>query len=90
LAELQRRSGTAVLFISHDLGIVRSIADHVYVVQRGSIVEAGPTEGLFGAPAHAYTRSLLDAVPAVGRPFVRPPAAADRQREPQPEGSTAP
>jgi peptide/nickel transport system ATP-binding protein len=58
---MERRYGTALLFISHDLGVVRSIADHVYVMRHGRIQEEGPTEPIFDAPAHPYTRELLAA-----------------------------
>jgi peptide/nickel transport system ATP-binding protein len=61
LAELAERSGLAYLFVSHDLEVVGSIADRVYVMQRGRIVEEGPTSAVFGEPRHAYTRSLLAA-----------------------------
>jgi microcin C transport system ATP-binding protein len=67
LAELQRARGMAMLFITHDLNIVRRIADRVAVMQRGEIVETGATEAIFAAPRHAYTRMLLAAEPA-GRP----------------------
>jgi peptide/nickel transport system ATP-binding protein len=66
IADMQRRYGTAVLFISHDLGVVRSIADAVYVLRRGEIVEHGPSEDLFQHPKHAYTRELLTAAPVLG------------------------
>ncbi|MEM7319682.1 MAG: ABC transporter ATP-binding protein [Pseudomonadota bacterium] len=57
--------GTAVLFISHNLGVVREFADRVYVIYRGRIVEDGPTRALFGNPRHAYTRALMSAVPRI-------------------------
>ncbi len=63
LKELQTRLGMAMLFITHDLGIVRRIADRVCVMTQGKIVEEGPTAQVFSAPAHAYTRKLLDAEP---------------------------
>jgi oligopeptide transport system ATP-binding protein len=64
VAELQARLGMAVVFITHDLGIVRRIATRVVVMRRGEVVETGPTEQVFAAPAHPYTRLLLDAEPA--------------------------
>ncbi|MDX7949769.1 ABC transporter ATP-binding protein [Lichenihabitans sp. Uapishka_5] len=63
LKDLQARHGMAMLFITHDLGIVRRIADDVCVMQKGRIVEAGPTAAVFAAPQHAYTRMLLAAEP---------------------------
>lgn len=57
--------GTAVLFISHNLGVVREFADRVYVIYRGNIVEDGPTDALFANPQHAYTRALMSAVPRI-------------------------
>jgi len=57
--------GTAVLFISHNLGVVREFADRVYVIYRGNIVEDGPTTALFANPQHAYTRALMSAVPRI-------------------------
>jgi microcin C transport system ATP-binding protein len=67
LSELQREMGMAMLLITHDLGIVRRMAEHVYVMQSGEIVEEGATEALFKAPKHAYTRHLLAAEPK-GKP----------------------
>ena len=55
--------GTAVLFISHNLGVVREFADRTYVIYRGRIVESGPTAMVFENPAHAYTRALMAAQP---------------------------
>ena len=63
LKELQRRLGMAMLFITHDLGIVRKLADTVCVMKEGKIVEQGPVERVFTAPEHAYTRALLAAEP---------------------------
>jgi microcin C transport system ATP-binding protein len=67
LADLKRREGLSMLFISHDLGIVRRIADRVCVMQGGEIVEQGPVADLFANPQHPYTKKLLAAEPK-GRP----------------------
>jgi len=74
LKSLQERLGMAILFITHDLGIVRQMADRICVMQDGEIVERGDTETVFEAPRHAYTRHLLAAEPA-GTP---PAGDADR------------
>ncbi len=71
LKDLQRRLGMALLFITHDLGIVRKMADHVCVMTQGEIVEAGPVAEVFDAPCHPYTRKLLAAEPS-GRPNPAP------------------
>ncbi|NGM46107.1 ABC transporter ATP-binding protein [Rhodobacter sp. SGA-6-6] len=63
LADLQKRLGMAIVFITHDLGIVRRFADRVAVMRAGEMVETGPAERLFTAPEHPYTRMLLDAEP---------------------------
>ncbi|WP_372800199.1 ABC transporter ATP-binding protein [Paracoccus seriniphilus] len=63
LAELKEDEGLSMLFISHDLGIVRRIADRVCVMKDGQIVEQGPTEQIFSDPRHEYTRMLLAAEP---------------------------
>ena len=63
LAELQRTLGMAIVFITHDLGIVRRLADRVYVMRQGEIVEEGATDALFTAPRHEYTKMLLEAEP---------------------------
>ena len=67
LARLKAERGLAMLFITHDLGIVRKIADRVCVMTNGEIVETGPTEAVFSDPQHAYTRHLLAAEPK-GKP----------------------
>ena len=63
LKELQARRGMAMLFITHDLGIVRRIADEVAVMQKGRIVETGPVAEVFERPRHDYTKMLLAAEP---------------------------
>lgn len=63
LKDLQLRYGMAMLFITHDLGIVRKIADDVCVMQRGRIVESGPVGSIFSHPSHIYTKTLLAAEP---------------------------
>ncbi len=67
LDSLKSRNGMSMLFITHDLGIVRRIADRVCVMNKGRIVEAGPTARIFADPQHDYTRHLLAAEPK-GRP----------------------
>ena len=67
LASLQQRYGFAILFISHDLGVVEQIADRVAVMYRGHIVELGTREDVFDRPHHPYTRTLLAATPRIGR-----------------------
>ncbi|MDR7277270.1 ABC transporter ATP-binding protein [Catenuloplanes atrovinosus] len=64
LRDLQRSLGLTILFISHDLPVVRYVSDTVAVMRRGRIVETGPTDTVLAAPAHEYTRSLLTAATA--------------------------
>jgi len=70
LKQTQQRLGMSMLFITHDLGIVRKLADRVCVMQRGKIVEQGPVERVFATPEHPYTRALLAAEP---KPDPAPP-----------------
>ena len=66
IRELQRDLGTAVIFITHDMGVVAQMADDVVVMLRGRKVEQAPVAELFAAPRHAYTQALLAAVPRLG------------------------
>ncbi|MGF1561801.1 MAG: dipeptide ABC transporter ATP-binding protein [Geminicoccaceae bacterium] len=65
LNDLQRERELTMLFISHDLALVRSIADYVAVIYKGEVVDFGPTEEVFTPPHHPYTQELLDAVPLI-------------------------
>ncbi|MEV5078744.1 ABC transporter ATP-binding protein [Streptomyces sp. NPDC056159] len=70
LAELRDDLGVAMLFITHDLGVVSVVADRIIVLERGRICEAGPTEQLLSEPQHPYTRRLVDAAPTLFDPSV--------------------
>ena len=84
---LQREMGMAVMFITHDMGVVAEVADRVVVMYQGRKVEEGRTEALFAAPQHPYTKALLSAVPRLGSltgqalparfPLLRPTDADD-------------
>ncbi|WP_030709984.1 dipeptide ABC transporter ATP-binding protein [Streptomyces sp. NRRL F-2580] len=74
LAELQRELGIALVFIAHDLAVVRQVSDRVAVMRAGEIVEEGPVDEVYDRPVHAYTRRLLAAVPALD-----PVLAAERR-----------
>jgi peptide/nickel transport system ATP-binding protein/oligopeptide transport system ATP-binding protein len=86
--ELKHRDGIAMLFISHDVGVVERIADHIAVLYRGIIVERAATDALIKQPLHPYTKALLSAVPAAGPGEQRariklrgePPAATEELR----------
>jgi oligopeptide/dipeptide ABC transporter ATP-binding protein len=65
LAELRRRLGLAMLFVSHDLAVVSRISDRIAVMYAGRIVESGPAEAIFQRPAHPYTRGLLASIPTL-------------------------
>jgi peptide/nickel transport system ATP-binding protein len=65
--DVRKRFNLAVLFITHDLRVAAQVCDRIAVMHRGEVVEEGPTAKVFGSPAHAYTRALLDSAP--GRDF---------------------
>ena len=67
LVDVRQRRAFSMLFISHDLAVIRNVCDRVAVMYLGRIVEIGPTEALFRAPRHPYTRALLDSVLVPGR-----------------------
>jgi peptide/nickel transport system ATP-binding protein len=74
-----------MLFISHDLAVVRMLADHVCVLYGGEVMEIGPVERIFTAPFHPYTHTLLHAVPVP----LQPPVPADGSRTAEPRRGTA-
>jgi peptide/nickel transport system ATP-binding protein len=69
LDDVRKRFNLAVLFITHDLRVAAQVCDRIAVMHRGEVVEEGPTAAVFGAPQHAYTRSLLDSAPGRGFDF---------------------
>ncbi len=82
LRELRDRHKLAVLFISHDLGVVSRISDRVAVMYAGEIVEQGPVERIFAAAAHPYTRGLIGAIPTLKTDRLRPLATVEKQIRP--------
>jgi ABC-type dipeptide/oligopeptide/nickel transport system ATPase component len=79
LSELRERHKLAVLFISHDLGVVSRVADHVAVMYAGEIVEMGPVGSIFAAAAHPYTRGLIGAIPTLSTDRSHPLATVEKQ-----------
>jgi peptide/nickel transport system ATP-binding protein len=65
LRELQRKRGTAIIFITHDLGVIAQMANDVAVMYLGRVVEQGPVDAIFHAPKHPYTRALLRSIPSI-------------------------
>jgi peptide/nickel transport system ATP-binding protein len=84
MRKLQRQYGLSYLFISHDLSVVRYMADVIGVMYRGRLVEVGAAEAVCTRPAHPYTRGLIDAVPVVAR------GGQDRRSGPPPAGEGEP
>jgi peptide/nickel transport system ATP-binding protein len=98
LRDLQRRHRTAILFITHDLGVIAQIAHYVVVMYLGRVMEQGPVEEIFHAPKHPYTRALLRSIPSrqtavrarlpiitgsIPHPFNRPPGCPFHPRCPE-------
>lgn len=82
IRQLQRNSGTAILFITHDLGVVAKLCDHVVVMHGGRVLESAPASQLFERPEHEYTRALFAATPRFDRPgeLLRPVPVALTER----------
>jgi peptide/nickel transport system ATP-binding protein len=98
LRDLQRRRGTAIVFITHDLGVIAQIAHHVVVMYLGRVMEQGAVDDIFHAPKHPYTRALLGSIPnllaepgtdlptiagSIPHPLGRPPGCAFHPRCPE-------
>ena len=77
LRDLQRDLGTAIILITHDMGVVAEMADRVVVMQNGAQVETAPVRALFAHPAQPYTQALLAAVPRMGMAAARPEPAGE-------------
>lgn len=82
LRDLRDRVGLGILFISHDLGVVRELAQRVAVMYLGKIVEAGPTEAIWSDPQHPYTKALIAAIPVAERNSTLPTALAGEVPDP--------
>jgi ABC-type dipeptide/oligopeptide/nickel transport system ATPase component len=82
LAALREKHRLAVLFISHDLGVVSRVAEHVAVMFAGEIVEMGPVAGIFSSARHAYTRGLISAIPTLKTDRSQPLAIVGRDARP--------
>jgi peptide/nickel transport system ATP-binding protein len=82
LRDLRDKYKLAMLFISHDLGVVSRVADRVAVMYAGEIVEMGPVQGIFNQPSHAYTRGLIAAIPTLRTDRSRPLAMVEKLTQP--------
>ncbi|MGO4431400.1 peptide ABC transporter ATP-binding protein, partial [Streptomyces sp. MCAF7] len=79
LVDIQRRTGVAYLFVSHDLAVIRQVSHRVSVVHRGDVIETGPAGRVTATPEHPYTRNLLLAAP-VANPVEQRKRREERQR----------
>jgi peptide/nickel transport system ATP-binding protein len=79
LHTLREKYRLAMLFVSHDLGVVSQVADHVAVMYAGEVVEIGPVRSIFTSPAHAYTRGLIGAIPTLRTDRSRPLVTVEKQ-----------
>ncbi len=87
LMEIQQEMGTTMIFIAHDLSVVRFFCDHIAVMYLGQISEIGPAEAIYAPPYHPYTEALLSAVP-IPDPSVEPEAhPPQRQRAQRPQST---
>jgi oligopeptide transport system ATP-binding protein len=86
--ELRQKLGMAIIWITHDLGVIAGIADRVMVMYAGQVVEEGPVKEIFDDPQHPYTQALLKTVPAVRGPRGRE-TAGDRRATADPHRSTS-
>ncbi|WP_437205171.1 ABC transporter ATP-binding protein [Planctomicrobium sp. SH664] len=77
LRQLRDQRGMSILFITHDLGVIAEIADHVAVMYRGKLVEQGPVEQIFAAPQHPYTKGLMACRPQLDTRYRRLPTVSD-------------
>jgi len=66
LADIREQTGTALLFVTHDLSMARQLCEQAVVMRAGRIVESGPVSRILNAPEHPYTQSLLDSIPRPG------------------------
>jgi peptide/nickel transport system ATP-binding protein len=81
LHTLREKYRLAMLFVSHDLGVVSQVADHVAVMYAGEVVEMGPVKSIFTSPAHAYTRGLIGAIPTLKTDRSKPLVTVEKQSQ---------
>ena len=78
LRDLQAKYDTAIIFITHDLGVIAQMASYVVVMYLGRVMEQGPVDDIFHAPKHPYTRALLRSIPSLHGETARRPAGHQR------------